>query len=88
MLKDEACFFQKYMLWNVASDVVSIVKYLGHILISDLCDDDDDDVKQKCYKLYMQANMLAHKFYMCTFFKPIVPFYTHHLWCNYSKAII
>jgi len=44
--------------------VVEKVKYLGHIVRSDLS---DNDVIQRQYcKLYAQANMLARKFGMCT----------------------
>lgn len=37
--------------------VVDMVKYLGHIIRSDLCD--NDDIQRLCCKLYAQANMLA-----------------------------
>ncbi len=63
----------------------------GHIIRDDPCD--DDDVWRQCYKLYAQANMLAHKFHMCTddvktalFRAYRTTLYTAHLWCSYSKA--
>ncbi len=73
-------------------NVVEKVKYLGHVIRDDLC---DDDVQRQCCKLYAQANMLAHKFHMCTdyvktaLFKAYcIPLYTAHLWWSYSKAKI
>lgn len=45
-----------------ALNVVSKLRYLGHIIRDD---DDDDDVQCQCYKLYTQATTLAHKVHMC-----------------------
>lgn len=71
--------------------VVEKVKYLGHMIRSDLCD--DEDIQRQYCKLYAQANMLARKFHMCTnnvkvcLFKAYcTPLYTAHLWCSYSKS--
>ena len=83
--------FPSFSLAGEPLVVVKKVKYLGHVIIDDLCD--DDDVQRQCGILYGQANMLARKFYMCTtdvkisLFKAYcTPMYTAHLWCNYSKA--
>ncbi|XDV38077.1 hypothetical protein PO909_007559 [Leuciscus waleckii] len=72
--------------------VVEKVKYLGHIIRSDLSD--NDDIQRQYCKLYAQANMLAWKFGMCTENVKIVlfkayctPLYTGHLWCCYTKAV-
>lgn len=66
------------------------LKYLGHIIRSDLCD--DDEIQRQHCKLYAQANMLAGKFNMCTdvvkialFKANFTPLYTAHLWCSYGK---
>lgn len=71
--------------------VVEKVKYLSHMIRSDLSD--DDDIQRQYCKLYAQANMLARKFHMCTnnvkvcLFKAYcTPLYTAHLWCSYSKS--
>ncbi len=73
-------------------EVVKKVKYLGHVIRDDLCDD-DDDVQRQCGKLYGQANMLARKFHMCTpdvkisLFKTYcTTLYTAHLWCDFSES--
>ena len=83
--------FPSFTLSNGTLDVVNKVRYLGHIISDDLCD--DDDLKRQYCKLYGQANMLARKFHMCTddvkvslFRAYCTPLYTAHLWCNYSAA--
>uniref|UniRef100_A0A8C6PWR0 Reverse transcriptase domain-containing protein n=1 Tax=Nothobranchius furzeri TaxID=105023 RepID=A0A8C6PWR0_NOTFU len=85
--------FPSFNLTNQVLEVVSKVKYLGHILRSDLCD--DEDIKRQCGKLYMQANTLARNFGMCSdpvkvslFRSFCTPLYTAHLWCNYSKVVM
>lgn len=70
--------------------MVNKVKYLGHIIRSYLCD--DDDIQRQYCKLYAQANMLVRKFSMCTDVKIALfkayctPLYTAPLWCSSSKA--
>ncbi len=39
-------------------------KYLGHIIINEMSD--DDDMYRQCRKLYAQANMLMRKCNMCS----------------------
>ena len=43
---------------------VSKYKYLGHIIIEDLCD--NDDITRQYKTIYAQGNALIRKFYMCT----------------------
>jgi len=45
-------------------NVVTKVKYLGHIIRNDLID--EDDVQRQCCNLYGQAYMFACKCYLCT----------------------
>ena len=87
--EDENQTFPSFLLSDRTLEVVKKVRYLGHIITDDLCDDDD---VQRC-KLYAQANMLARKFHMCTdevkvslFRAYCTPFYTAHLWCKYRTA--
>jgi len=56
--------FPSFYLNDQVLNVVTKVKYLGHIIRNDL--NDDDDIQRQCCKLYGQANVLARKFYMCT----------------------
>ena len=63
------------------------VKYLGHIICSDLSDD-EDMMRQRRY-LYAQGNVLSRSFHMCsidvknTLFRTFcTPMYTCHLWWN------
>ena len=65
------------------------VKYLGHIICSDLSDD-EDMMRQRRY-LYAQGNVLYRSFHMCsidvknTLFRTFcTPMYTCHLWWNYK----
>lgn len=55
---------QLYFLADQVLEVMKNVRYLGRIIRSDLCD--DDDVHCQYCKLYSQANMVACKFHMCT----------------------
>ena len=63
--EDRKPVFPSFSLASEPLMVVKKVKYLGHLIRDDLCDDDDDDVQRQCGILYGQANMLARKFYMC-----------------------
>ena len=65
------------------------VKYLGHIICSDLSDD-EDMMRQRRY-LYAQGNVLSRSFHMCsinvknTLFRTFcTPMHTCHLWWNYT----
>ena len=58
--EDRNTQFPSFFLAGQALGVVKKVKYLGHIIREDLCD--DDDVQCQCCKLYAQANMLKRKF--------------------------
>lgn len=89
--EDQKQNFPSFFLSNSSLDVVCKVRYLGHIITDDLCD--DDDIQRQCRKLYAQANMLARRFHMCTddvkvnlFRAYCTPFYTAHLWCKYHTA--
>ena len=89
--EDRKATFPSFYLANKVLSVVDRVRYLGHIIRDDLCD--DDDIQRQYCKLYAQANMLSRKFYMCTddvkiaLFKAYcTPLYTAHLWCSYSKG--
>ena len=51
----------------VNGDVIPVsdkVKYLGHIICSDLSDD-EDMMRQMCY-LYVQGNVISRSFHMCS----------------------
>ncbi len=89
--EDQKQKFPSFLLSDRSLDVVKRVRYLGHIINEDLCD--DDDIQRQCCKLYAQANMLARRFHMCTddvkvslFRAYCTPLYTAHLWCNYTTA--
>ena len=89
--EDQKRKFPSFCLSEQSLNVVTKIKYLGHIIRDDLCD--DDDVQRQCCKLYAQANMIARKFHMCSkdvkialFRAYCTPLYTAHLWCNYSKG--
>ncbi len=88
---DIKCVYPTFSLAGEPLEVVKKVKYLGHVIRDDLCD--DDDVQRQCGKLYGQANMLARKFHMCTpdvkisLFKTYcTTLYTAHLWCDFSES--
>ena len=85
--EDQNQKFPLFLLSDRTLEVVKKVRYLGHIITDDLCD--DDDVQRQCCKLYAQANMLARKFHMCTedvkvsIFRAYCTFYTAQLWCKH-----
>lgn len=58
--EDQKMNFPSFYLANKILNVVSKGKYLDHIMRSNLFDVDDG--KRPFCKLYMQANMLTHKF--------------------------
>ena len=64
------------------------VKYLGHMICSDLSD--DGDMMRQRRHLYAQGNVISRSFHMClitvknTLFHTFCsPMYTCHLWWNY-----
>ena len=59
--EDQKLTFPSLYLSEQELVIVTKVKYL-YIIRNDL----SDDIQCQCYKLYAQANMLAHKFHMCT----------------------
>ena len=65
------------------------VKYTGHIICSDLSD--DEDMMRQMRHLYAQGNVIPRCFHMCsiavknTLFRMFcTPMYTCHLWRNYT----
>lgn len=80
------CFSLSKMLLSVTSHY----KYLGHLITSDLCD--DDDISKQVRSLYARANMLLRKFSAASVQTKVVlfnafcsPIYGCQLWCNYRK---
>lgn len=78
------------VLRNTPLRVVDRVKYLGHILTSDLSD--DPDIERERRALAVRSNMLARRFARCTcevkitLFKAYSQsFYTSSLWTRYTK---
>ena len=72
---------------------VSKCKYLVHIIIGVLCD--NDDISKQYKIIYVQGNALTRKFYMCTeslkctLFKfYCTSLYTCQLWCCYRAESI
>ena len=64
-------------------------KYIGHIICSDLSD--DEDMMRQRRHLYAQGNVISRSFHMCsiavknTLFRTFcTPMYTCHLWWNYT----
>ena len=79
----------RFMLNNQVIPIVDKVKYLGHYLCDNL--KDDSDLQRQRRMLYAQANLLKHRFYMCTepvkvkLFKTFCYcLYTAPLWWNYT----
>ena len=73
----------------VNGDESEKVKYLGHILCSDLRD--DEDMMRQRRHLYAQGNVISRSFRMCsitvknTLFRTFcTPMYTCHMWWNYT----
>ena len=62
--EDRQATFPDFYLSGTALSVCSEITYLGHIIADDLSD--DKDIHRQCRRLYAQANMLCHKFSMCS----------------------
>ena len=62
MFKD--IHIRNFLLNGETLPKVSKYKYLGHIIIEDLCDNDDISKQNKIS--YAQGNALIRTFYMCT----------------------
>ena len=79
----------EFSLENVKIPIADKVKYLGHYICDNLRD--DSDLQRQCGMLYAQANVLKHRFHMCTLPVKITLFktfcyglYTSSLWWNYN----
>ena len=79
-----------FMLGSTPIDKVESVKYLGHILTSDMSD--DFDISRQNKSLYARGNMLIRKFHMCTIDVKLKLFETHcssmysaQLWSKFRK---
>ena len=73
--------------------IVTLFKYLGHILTNTLSD--ADDIKRQIRCVYTRGNMLINRFKMCSndikiqLFKSYIGcFYTSQLWVNYTNMQI
>ena len=91
LLQTLNCGFHNKCLCDIHLMTCKEMKYLGHFLTDDL-NDDSDIYRQHC-KLYTQANMLLHKFSMCSvnvncslFRAFCTPLCTAHLWCCYGES--
>lgn len=60
--EDQRLLFPDFFLCGNQLEVTDEIKYQGYSVTNDLSDN-RDMFRQQC-KLYGQANMLAHKFYM------------------------
>lgn len=90
---DKNLNFPDFHLSGQKLSVCREIKYLGHIITDQLCD--DDDMNRQCRSLYGQANILVRKFHMCTdnvkikLFKTYCsPLYTAPLWGKYKKSTL
>ena len=82
-----------FHLNNEQIPTVNNFKYLGHILTTNMSDDQDIGRQRK--KIYAQGNSILRKFHMCsvevkvTLFKSYcTSLYTAHLWTNYSNKAL
>ena len=80
-------------LYGKTLDFVDIFKYLGHIITSDLSD--NDDIRNQNKKLCARGNMIARKFKCCSeevkclMFKTFCySIYGAALWSKYSVAVM
>ena len=78
---------------GVLVEQVDSVKYLGHFLTNELCD--DIDIRRQCRVLNVRGNILCRKFHMCSvpvklklFNSYCSSLYTTHLWWNYRKMSV
>ncbi len=80
--EDKIINFPVFKLSKKSLTVCAKVKYLGHIIIERMTD--DEDIERQRRMIYMQANILLRKFnsvqmrWRCHF--------TAHLWCNYRAS--
>jgi exonuclease III len=79
-----------FRLSNMILSFTSHYKYLGHLITSDLCD--DDDISKQIRSLYARANMILRKFSAASVQTKVVlfnafcsPIYGCQLWHNYRK---
>jgi exonuclease III len=88
--KIKPCRVPRIMLNGVPLKVVERFKYLGHIITSNL--NDDQDIERERRALAVRGNMLARRFARCstevkiTLFKAYCQsFYSSSLWVRYTK---
>ena len=88
--EDQKKKIPSFFMADQALNVVNKVRYVGQINRNNLS---EHHCQRQCCKLYVQTNMLAREFHMCTddvktalFRAHCAPLYTAHLWCCYSKA--
>ena len=85
--------FPEFRLNGKKIDECCEIKYLGHIISSDMSD--DADIMRHCRYLYAMGNTLIRRFHFCTpFIKKklfntyITNFYTSHLWYKFKNSSI
>ena len=81
----------KFCIGKESINEVDSLCYLGHILSSS--GSDNDDLIRQCRKLYVQSNILARKFHMCSndvkkllFRSFCYPLYTSQLWRTFNQC--
>ena len=81
----------KFILGDKEIDVCKEEKYLGCILLNNLCD--DVDIQKEIRNIYIRGNMLINNFRHCcnhvknVLFKTFCSnFYCNQLWCNYNAS--
>ena len=85
--------FGHFYLYGQKMENVEKYKYLGHIIYHDL--GDRSDICRQVKQTYVQGNILARQFYMCTenvkvklFTTYCTSMYTAQLWTNHTMADI
>ena len=85
--------FPNFWLSGQKLSLKNKIKYLGHFITDNMCD--DEDLYRQCRMLYAQANTLVRRFSQCsdsvkiTLFRTYcTPLYTAPLWMRYKKASI
>ena len=85
--------FPNFTLNGVALQFVKQFKYLGHIMNTDFCD--DDDLKREVRNLFMGTNNVIRRYSKCsvgvklTLFKAYcMCFYDAGIWLHYSTTVL
>ena len=88
--RGQKCSYPVFRISGVAISIKNHVKYLGHFIADDLCD--DLDITRQCKKFYVQANVLMRKFGTCSHDVKVTLFrcfcanmYTSNIWCSFKK---